>query len=139
MRAAVMDTVIGGRDDAEVFARAKRIGCAGVEITARRLDLRDSNERRLDALRRAKRMTGLNVHALVLGEHNEIGGLADDDTDTAGQARDDVRDATVWAPSSERMSSSFRSSCARISRAKPTWSEPPPRFDRCVRSRPSEA
>ena len=97
MRAAVMDTVIGGRDDAEVFARAKRIGCVGVEITAGRLDLRDSKESRLDALRRAKRMTGLDVHALVLGEHNEIGGLADDDADTAGQARDDVRDATAWA------------------------------------------
>ena len=35
MRAAVMDTVIGGRDDAETFARAQQIGCAGVEITAR--------------------------------------------------------------------------------------------------------
>ena len=44
MRAAVMDTVIGGHDDAEVFARAKQIGCAGVEIIAGRLDLRDSKE-----------------------------------------------------------------------------------------------
>ena len=43
MRAAVMDTVIGGQDDAEVFARAKQIGCAGVEIVAGRLDLRDSS------------------------------------------------------------------------------------------------
>ena len=84
MRAAVMDTVIGGRDDAEVFARAKQIGCAGVEITAGRLDLRDSKETRLEALRRAKQTTGLEVHALVLGEHNESGGLADENADAAG-------------------------------------------------------
>jgi sugar phosphate isomerase/epimerase len=97
MKAAVMDTVIGGRDDAEVFARAKQIGCAGVEITAGRLDLRDSNATRLEALRRAKQATGLEVHALVLGEHNERGGLADESEDVATSARDDVLDATVWA------------------------------------------
>ena len=97
MRAAVMDTVIGGRDDAEVFARAKQIGCAGVEVTAGRLDLRDSNATRLEALRRAKRATGLEVHAIVLGEHNELGGLADESADAASAARDDVGDAIGWA------------------------------------------
>jgi sugar phosphate isomerase/epimerase len=97
MRAAVMDTVIGGQDDAEVFARAKRIGCAGVEIVAGRLDLRDSNGTRMQALRRAKQLTGLEVHALVLGEHNEEGGLADESADAAGRARDDVVDALAWA------------------------------------------
>jgi L-ribulose-5-phosphate 3-epimerase len=97
MRAAVMDTVIGGRDDAEVFARAKRIGCAGVEIVAGRVDLRDSNGTRLRALRRAKQATGLEIHALVVGEHNETGGLADENADAAGRARDDVVDALTWA------------------------------------------
>jgi sugar phosphate isomerase/epimerase len=97
MKAAVMDTVIGGRDEAEVFARAKQIGCAGVEITVGRADLRDPNAARLEALRRAKQMTGLEVHALVLGEHNELGGLADESADAASRARDDVRDALAWA------------------------------------------
>ena len=83
MRAAVMDTVIGGRDDAEVFARAKQIGCAGVEITAGRVDLRDSKETRLASLRRAKQTTGLEIHALVLGEHNESGGLADENAEVS--------------------------------------------------------
>jgi sugar phosphate isomerase/epimerase len=97
MKAAVMDTVIGGRDDAEVFVRAKQIGCAGVEITARRVDLRDSDATRLETLRRAKQATGLEIHALVLGEHNEWGGLGSEDADTARHAQDDVRDAIAWA------------------------------------------
>jgi sugar phosphate isomerase/epimerase len=97
MRAAVMDAVIGGRDDAEVFARAQQIGCAGVEITAGRVDLRDSKETRLASLRRAKQTTGLEIHALVLGEHNESGGLADKNADVSGAARDDVRGAIAWA------------------------------------------
>jgi sugar phosphate isomerase/epimerase len=97
MRAAVMDTVIGGRDDAEVFARARQIGCAGVEITASRRDLRDAQQTRLETLRRARETTGLEVHALVLGEHNDRGGLADGSEDVAGPARDDVRDAIAWA------------------------------------------
>jgi sugar phosphate isomerase/epimerase len=92
-----MDGVIGGGDDTEVFARAKQIGCAGVEITAGRLDLRDPNGTRLEALRRAKQATGLEIHALVLGEHNEKGGLADESADAAAHARDDVRDAVAWA------------------------------------------
>jgi sugar phosphate isomerase/epimerase len=97
MRAAVMDVVIGGRDDTEVFARAKQIGCAGVEITVNRLDLRDPNAARLENLHRAKQTTGLEIHTLVLAEHNELGGLADQSADVADHARDDVRDAIVWA------------------------------------------
>jgi sugar phosphate isomerase/epimerase len=92
-----MDAVIGGRGDAEVFARAKQVGCAGVEITAGRRDLRDSNGARLEALRGARQATGLEIHALVLGEHNEKGGLADESVDVAARARDDVRDAIAWA------------------------------------------
>jgi sugar phosphate isomerase/epimerase len=97
MRAAVLDTVIGGRDDAEVFARAKQVGCEGVEVVVGRRDLRDSKGARLEALRRAQRATGLEVHALVLGEHNELGGLADESADAAASARDDVHGAIGWA------------------------------------------
>ncbi len=97
MRAAVMDTVIGGHDDLETFVRARQIGFAGVEITAARLDLRDPKTMRLEALRRAQHATGLEIHALVLGEHNERGGAADESADAASQAREDIVDAIKWA------------------------------------------
>jgi sugar phosphate isomerase/epimerase len=97
MRAAVMDSVIGGRDDGEVFARAKRIGFSGVEVTLRRRDLHEPDSRRLDALRRAREVSGLEVPALVLGEHIDDGGLADASPETAARARDDVRAAIAWA------------------------------------------
>jgi sugar phosphate isomerase/epimerase len=90
-----MDSVIGGRDDAEAFARARRIGFSGVEVTLTRRDLRES--RRLEALRRAKETSGLEVHALVLGEHIFEGGIADAGSDTAARARDDVLAAVAWA------------------------------------------
>jgi sugar phosphate isomerase/epimerase len=97
MRAAVMDSVVGGRDDAEVFARAKRIGFSGVEVTLRRQHLRESHSRRLDALRGAREASGLEVPALVLGDHIHDGGLADASPDTAARARDDVSAAIAWA------------------------------------------
>jgi sugar phosphate isomerase/epimerase len=93
-----MDSVVGGRDDAEVFARAKRIGFSGVEVTLRRQDLRESQSPRLDTLRRAREAaSGLEVHALVLGDHIHDGGLADERPDTAARARDDVRAAIAYA------------------------------------------
>jgi sugar phosphate isomerase/epimerase len=97
MRAAVMDSVVGGRDDAEVFARARRIGFSGVEVTLGRQDLRETHSRRLDALRRAREASELEVHALVLGDHIHDGGLADASPDTAARAQDDVRAAIAWA------------------------------------------
>ena len=97
MRAAVMDVVIGGRDDAEVFARARRAGFAGVEIVVARSDLTASSDGRLESLRRAKEATGLEIPALVLGEHNDAGGIADADLEAANRAQDDVRQAIAWA------------------------------------------
>ncbi len=95
MRAAVMDVVIGGHDDAEVFARAERAGFDGVEVVVTRDDL--SSSRRLDELRRAKEGTGLEIPALVLGEHNVEGGIADASPDAAARAHADVRHAIAWA------------------------------------------
>jgi sugar phosphate isomerase/epimerase len=89
-----MDSVIGGRDDAEVFARARRAGFSGVEVVVSRKDLAGA---RLHDLRRAKEATVLDVPALVLGEHNEIGGIADSSSDVASRAQDDVRRALAWA------------------------------------------
>jgi sugar phosphate isomerase/epimerase len=95
MRAAVMDVVIGGRDDAEAFARARRAGFAGVEVVVSREDLASGT--RLHDLRRAKETAGLEIPALVLGEHNEKGGIADPSPDVSSAAHDDVRRAVVWA------------------------------------------
>jgi sugar phosphate isomerase/epimerase len=97
MRAAVMDVVIGGRNDAEAFARAKRAGFSGVEVVVSRDDLASPSSRRLHELRAAKEATGLEIPALVLGEHNEQGGIADSDSDVASRAHEDVRRALAWA------------------------------------------
>ena len=91
-----MDVVIGGRDDDEVFARAGRAGFAGVEVVVTRDDL-DSTSGRLERLRRAKEAAGLEIPALVLGEHNEVGGIADESPDASGRAQADVRQAIAWA------------------------------------------
>ncbi|MBA3402643.1 MAG: TIM barrel protein [Actinobacteria bacterium] len=98
MKAAVMDVVIEGRDDAEVFARAKRAGFAGVEVVVSRDDLAGSPAGgRLERLRRAKAAAGLEIPALVLGEHNEVGGIADTSPEAASRARADVQHAIGWA------------------------------------------
>ena len=97
MRAAVMDAVIGGRDEAEVFARARRAGFSGVEVVVTRDDLASPSGARLLDLRQAKKDTGLEIPALVLGEHNEQGGIADVSPDVSGRAHDDVRHAVAWA------------------------------------------
>jgi sugar phosphate isomerase/epimerase len=97
VRAAVMDVVIGGRDDEEVFARAKRAGFAGVEVVVTRNDLAARSNGRLEALRRAKEATGLEVPALVLGEHNDEGGIADVSPEASSRAHSDVQHAIAWA------------------------------------------
>jgi sugar phosphate isomerase/epimerase len=97
VRAAVMDVVIGGRDDAEVFARAKRAGFSGVEVVVAREDLAAPSGARLHDLLQAKRAAGLEIPALVLGEHNEKGGIADVSPDASSDAQSDVRHAIAWA------------------------------------------
>ena len=90
-----MEQVIGGRDDADAFVRAKRVGFAGVEVALTRDEL--SSGARLARLRRAQEDTELEIPALVLGEHNELGGIADASAETASRARADVEHAIAWA------------------------------------------
>jgi sugar phosphate isomerase/epimerase len=97
MRAAVMDAVIGGRDDAEAFVRARRAGFAGVEVLLTRDDLADRSHRRLASLRQARQATGLQLPALVLGDHNVHGGIADATSEISHRAHADVRRAISWA------------------------------------------
>ena len=97
MRAGVVDTVLrrDGDDDAAVLERARRLGFAGVEVVLRRGDLESG---RLESLRRARAATGVEVPSLVLGFHNEDGGIADADPSAARRAADDVRASIAWAP-----------------------------------------
>jgi sugar phosphate isomerase/epimerase len=83
-----MDTVVGGADDAEVFARARRVGVAGVELNVTR--------ERLRAGAPPRAAHDLALPSLVLGEHNH-GGIADADPSVAAAAREDVQAAVAWA------------------------------------------
>jgi sugar phosphate isomerase/epimerase len=89
-----MSGVIAGRDDADVFRRARAIGFAGVEVELTRGDLAAGE--RLRALAAAGRDSGLAIPSLVLGELNH-GGLGADDPDVAAAAAEDVRRAVGWA------------------------------------------
>ncbi|MBA3330152.1 MAG: sugar phosphate isomerase/epimerase [Actinobacteria bacterium] len=128
-----MESVIGGRDDTEVFERAGRTGFSGVEIELRRQELRDPARERLERLRRIGEHSALEIPSLVLGEHND-GGIADADPVIAEAAHEDVLRAIEWAAALragavlvpffaraqlageadlDRCSSSFRTLCAR--------------------------
>lgn len=91
MKAALMDTVVAGTTD--VFDVARRLGCDGVELSLGRAELRSGGP---DAIEARRRGSALEVHALVLGEHN-FGGIADADPDVAAAALEDVRIAVEWA------------------------------------------
>lgn len=95
-RAGVVETVLrrDGEDDAAVLDRARRLGFAGVEVVLRRGDFRAG---RLESLRRAKAATGVEIPSLVLGFHNEEGGIADADPGVARRASDEIRTAIAWA------------------------------------------
>ena len=87
-----MSDVLPSANEAQLFRRAKRIGFAGVELVLRR----DQPER-IEAARRARVETGLAVPTLVLGEHSDLGGVADPDRAVADAAAADVRRALDWA------------------------------------------
>ena len=95
MKAGVMDPVLPGADDGQTFRLAERLGFAGVEVVVSRADLRSPD--RLERLRRTSADTGLAVPSLVLGEHSDLGGIADADPRVAERAREDVERAVAWA------------------------------------------
>jgi sugar phosphate isomerase/epimerase len=84
--------VLPSEDDGQLFRRAKRLGFAGVEVILRRTE-----PDRLEALRRARAETGLAVPSLVLGEHGDLGGIADSEPAVAAAAVADVERALDWA------------------------------------------
>ncbi len=92
LRPGVMDDVLPGVGDDQLFARAKRLGFAGVEIGVRR-----ERPERLESLRRARGASGLPIASLVLGEHSDLGGISDGDPAVAERAAEDVLRAIDWA------------------------------------------
>lgn len=88
----VMTDVLPSPDDAELFRRAKEIGFAGVEVILRR-----GESGRLGSVRAARDQSGLRVPSLVLGEHSDLGGVADADPAVASAAADDIERARQWA------------------------------------------
>jgi sugar phosphate isomerase/epimerase len=87
-----MDQVLSGSEDTQLFEQAERLGFEGLEVgfSRQRLD-------RLETLRRARREHSLAVPSLVLGEHSDVGGIADLDPAVAAEAHRDVERAIEWA------------------------------------------
>jgi sugar phosphate isomerase/epimerase len=93
MRLAVMDDVLAVDD---VVPAASRVGVSGLELTVTREQLLASDGGGLARMGREAAAASLEIHALVLGEHNH-GGIADADPDIARAAKEDVRKAVDWA------------------------------------------
>jgi sugar phosphate isomerase/epimerase len=89
MKLAVMDAVLAVDD---VVAEASRLGVAGLELTLTRAQLHSSDGGSLERVRRSAAAASLEIHAVVLGDHNH-GGIASADASTAESAADDVRRA----------------------------------------------
>ena len=71
----------------DVFELADRLGFAGVELSVGRAELRSND---LANVRHRLGDRSLEIHALVLGDHNH-GGIADGDPTVAEAAAEDVR------------------------------------------------
>lgn len=87
-----MSDVLPSADEVQLFRRAQRLGFQGVELIVRR-----NRPEWIEAARRAQAATGLAVPSLVLGEHSDLGGVADADGVVAEAAARDVRRALEWA------------------------------------------
>src|SRR6266511_4054934 len=87
-----MEPVLRASNDDELFRQAKQLGFSGVEVVLSRQALD-----RLEPLARAQRAYGLAVPSLVLGEHSDLGGIADTDPALAEHARRDVERSIEWA------------------------------------------
>ena len=82
-----MESVLAVEDP---IAEARKLGFSGIELTPTRAQLRSSGGRYVERVRRDARAHSLEVHALVLGDHNH-GGIAAEDRQTAESAAEEVR------------------------------------------------
>jgi sugar phosphate isomerase/epimerase len=90
-----MEPVLPVDGDERVFREARRLGFAGVEavVTVEQLASGD----RLERLRAATAATRLEIPSLVVGEHSELGGIADDEPSVAARAHADLKRSIDWA------------------------------------------
>ena len=86
-----MDAAVA--DGGDVFEIADRLGFDGVELSLGRSQLRTADA---GSVRSRLGNRSLEIHAVVLGEHND-GGIADADAAVASAAAEDVRTAIGWA------------------------------------------
>ena len=96
MKLGAMDYIVAAHDDATMFARARRLGFAGVEVNVRRSELREDDAPRLGRLQAAIAASGLAIPALVLGEHSR-GGMGSGDEALVQAARQDLITVIEWA------------------------------------------
>jgi sugar phosphate isomerase/epimerase len=95
MRVGVMHPVLEAGGEEQAFRLARRLGFAGVEIVVTGEQLASADH--LATLRAAREDTGLDVPALVVGEHSDLGGIADEDAAVAERARLELARAIDWA------------------------------------------
>jgi sugar phosphate isomerase/epimerase len=87
-----MEPVLPASNDDELFRQATRVGFRGVEVVLSR-----QRVERLEYLLRAQREHRMAVPTLVLGEHSDLGGIADADDAVREAAQGDVERAIEWA------------------------------------------
>ena len=90
-----MDQVLAPAAAGRVFDLARRLTFAGVELVVGRDEL--GSRALLERLRQEKAASSICVPSLVLGEHSDLGGIADPDPDVAERASSDVERAIGWA------------------------------------------
>lgn len=95
MKLGVMQVVVGGADDAAVFARARRLEFEGVEVELAAADLTGASDARLEAVLAAREQTGLSVPSVCLGYLNEAGFVAE--PKAAPQRVAEIRVGIEWA------------------------------------------
>ena len=112
-----MNPVLDAGARGRVFDLARKLTFDGVELVVGRADLAADGLRRLV---REKTTSGLEVPSLVLGEHSDLGGIADADPAVAARARRRRR-------ARDRVGSGARGRCAPRPLLRPRGA---PRLDR---------
>ncbi len=91
MKLGIVENVLGPGTERERFARAARMGLAGVEVVWASEDT-PRPEERVRRLQAARQASGLAIPSLMLADHNR-GGIASADPEVARRAVEDVRTA----------------------------------------------
>ena len=94
MKLGTMQHVMGGSDE-EVFARARRLGLAGIEPDLTRDDLQSVQSPRLSQLHKLSQSSGVAIPLICLGIHNVAGFIAEPQRSDA--VADEIKASIHWA------------------------------------------